>query len=227
MVAAAVEGATGWRCAGAGAEARADGGVVTTMWFDKVKACVGWDLVDGERIAKLRDSVDSDYDEVIEALGRQLVQLRGAQSLMTNARFVQRLHGLLREWLMGLLEGTFDEEHVKARWSLGRRLAEADLSVEDIILLKSTAQKLLLELAQGRWNEPPQTLWATVCALDRALCLDLALIYNGYLQAHEAELERVMLDRFLAITGFSRTLYENLAETREWSGVDLERTSLA
>ena len=53
--------------------------------------------------------------------------------------------------------------------------------------------------------------------LDKALNLDLALIYSAYLAARDAEMERALLDRFLAVTGFSRTLYENLADTREWN----------
>lgn len=197
------------------------------MWFDKIKTCVGWDLVDRARIAKLRRSMDSDCTEIIEALGKQLAQFKGVQSLMTNARFVQRLHSVLREWLIGLLDGTFDEEYVKARWGFGQKLVEVDLSFEDIILLESLARRSLFELAQEELNERPQVLWATVSTLDKALCLDLILIYNGYLQAREAEMERTLLDQFLAITGFSRTLYENLAEAREWTEVDVEQARLS
>ena len=51
-------------------------------------------------------------------------------------------------------------------------------------------------------------------ALEKALSLDLALIYNGYLEVRDAEMERTLLDRFLKVTGFSRTLYENLAERK-------------
>jgi hypothetical protein len=65
-----------------------------------------------------------------------------------------------------------------------------------------------------------------VQALDKALRLDLALIHNGYTQVRDAEIERSTLDRFLAITGFSRTLYENLAEAREWSEVSLQQSSV-
>lgn len=196
------------------------------MWFDKVKACVGWDLVDRARIAKLRRFMDADCTEMVESLGKQLAQCKDTQPLMANARFVQRLHAVIGEWLVGLLDGTFDEEHVKARWDLGRKLAEVDLSFEDIILLECLARRLLCELAQGQLDERPQVLWATMHTLDKALCLDLALVYNGYLQVRESEMERAMLDRFFSITGFSRTLYENLAEAREWSEVDLEQTGL-
>ena len=57
--------------------------------------------------------------------------------------------------------------------------------------------------------------------------LDLALIYSAYLEVRSTEMERALLDRFLAVTGFSRTLYENLAEAREWTGEGRLQTKLS
>lgn len=186
-------------------------------WFEKVKTCIGWDLADQARIAELQRCLDSDLAEVIEALAKQLARLKGTQPLMANARFVQRLHGVLREWLTGLLAGTFDWEHAKGRSTLGRKLVEIDLTFEDVILLSGLARAQLSEFAQKALGGHPQVLLSTMCALDKALNLDLALIYSTYREIHDAQLERTLLDRFLAITGFSRTLYENLAEARVWS----------
>jgi hypothetical protein len=165
-------------------------------WFEKVKTCVGWDLADQARIAELQRCLDSDLTEMIEALAKQLSRFKGTQPLMANARFVQRLHGVLREWLTGLLGGTFDWEHAEGRSTLGRKLVEIDLT---------------------SLGGHPQVLSSTMCTLDKALNLDLALIYSTYREVHDAQMERTLLDRFLAITGFSRTLYENLAEARVWS----------
>jgi hypothetical protein len=78
-------------------------------------------------------------------------------------------------------------------------------------------RKQLFELAQRQLGEHPQALSDTIITLDKALNLDLALIYSSYLQVRDAEMERTLLDRFISITGFSRTLYENLAEAREWT----------
>jgi len=183
-------------------------------WFDRVKVYVGWDLADRARIAKLRLCLDSDLTEVVEALGKQLVKFKGAQPLMANVRFVQRLHSVLRKWLVGLLDGTFDGEYVQERWVFGRKLVEIDLTFEDIILLKELAREQLFQFAQRTLGERPQVLSSTMCTLDKAFNLDLALIYSAYLEARDAEMERALLDHFLMVTGFSRTLYENLAETR-------------
>jgi len=186
-------------------------------WFDRIKTYVGWDLADRTRIAKLRHCLDSDFTGVVQDLGKQLTKFKGTQSLMSNARFSQRLHSVLREWLMGLLNGTFDGEYVKDRLTFGRELLEADLMFEDVILLEELARKQLFGFAQRKLGGHPRALSSTMNTLDKALNLDLALIYSAHLEIRDAEMERVLLDRFLAVTGFSRTLYENLEETRRWS----------
>ena len=187
-------------------------------WFDKVKMFIGWNAADQARMVRLRRCLDSDANQTIEALGRQLSRLKGTQPLMANARFVQRLHGVLGEWLLGLLDGTFDRDYVEERWAFGQKLLEIDLSFEEFILLAGLARGRLFELAQGEMGQRPQDFSSLMCTLDKALNLDLALIYSAYLEVRTAEMERALLDRFLNVTGFSRTLYENLAEAREWSG---------
>jgi len=187
-------------------------------WFDRVKLLVGWNLADQTRMATLRRCLDSDLTEMIEGLGKQLSRLKGTQPLMANARFVQRLHGVLGEWLRVLLDGIFDGEYVRDRLAFGRKLAEIDLTFDEFILLEGLARMRLFELARGELGDCSQELSLTLCTLDKALNLDLALIYSAYLKVRSAEMERALLDHFLAITGFSRTLYENLAEAREWSG---------
>ncbi|MBN1976397.1 MAG: hypothetical protein JW918_03250 [Anaerolineae bacterium] len=198
---------------------------MTVVWLNKVKRCVGWNAADQTQISDLQSWLDSDLQKVTEAIGEYLVRFKDAQPMLTNTRFVQRLHGVLREWLIGPLSGTFDEAYTQARWALVQKLVEVGLTFEDVILMKSLARRQLLELAQAQLDGNPQVLSATMDALDKALCLDIALIYGGYTRVRDAEIERSMLDRFLAITGFSRTLYENLAEAREWNDALKQRVS--
>jgi hypothetical protein len=187
------------------------------IWFDRVKTCVGWNSVDQEQVAKLGYYLKSEIGETVETLGRQLVQLEGKQELLANARFVQRLHGALTEWLMGLLDGIFNEEYVQIRWAFVGDLVAVGLMFEDLLLLESLARERLFELAKTRLDGNAEELLEIMHTLDKALCLDRALIFSRYIEVRDAESERSLLDRFLAITGFSRTLYENLAETREWN----------
>lgn len=192
-------------------------------WFDKIKTCVGWNGADRAQIAEVRRWMDSDISEVVQGLGKQLVQFKGTQPLMANTRFVQRFHDVLNEWLTGLLDGTFDGKYVEKRCTFGRRLAEIDWTFEDVIMLEGLTREYLLELAQGQLGPSPHALSATMHTLDKALNLDMTLIYSGYLQARDAEMERTLLDHFLEVTGFSRTLYENLAGARERSEEDQQQ----
>lgn len=182
--------------------------------FNKIKTSVQWDRDDQMRIRNLRGWLGGDVDTLTETLGEQLAHVKGTQSLMANGRFVQRLHDLLREWLLGLLEGTFDGEYVESRGRFGRKLVDLDLTFADLILLEELARCQLFEVVQAKVADP-DALLETMQTLDKALSLDLALLYTGYLQVRDAQMEQVLLERFLRITGFSRTLYQNLAETRE------------
>jgi hypothetical protein len=186
-------------------------------WFDRVKMYVGWDLADQALIAGLRSCIDADLDGMIEDLGKQMVKFKGTQLLMTNQRFARRLHGVLCEWLSGLLEGVFDDEYIERRSAFGHKLREIDLTFEDVILLEELTRRQLFGLVRGMLDERPKVLSSTMHALDKAFNLDLALIYSAYLAAREAEMERALLDRFLEVTGFSRTLYENLVDARGWN----------
>jgi hypothetical protein len=185
-----------------------------TAWFDTVKACVGWDLADQAQIAKLRSWLNSNLSQVVEYLGEQLAECKGAHALMSNKRFVRRLHATLGEWLSGLLEGAFEGERAQERRAFGTGLLERDLTFNDVILLEGLARSRLFELAREQLSDDAEALSATMRSLDKALNLDSALIYSGYLEVRDAELERALLDRFLTVTGFSRTLYENLVEAR-------------
>lgn len=101
---------------------------------------------------------------------------------------------------------------------LGQKLAGADLTFEDMILLEGLTRRQLFELAKERLGSHPDVLSSTMHTVDKALNLDLTLIYSTYLELRDAEMKRALLNQFLTVTGFSRTLYENLAEARGGNG---------
>ena len=184
---------------------------------DKVRLCVDWREADEARLAELRAWLDPEQEEIVEALAETLIELDGARTLNTSARFARRLRDVLHEWLTGVVVGPFDEESADRREALGRKLADAGLALEDLILLESLAQQRLFALAQQRLCEQPGKMISTMQAVSKAMTYDRALIYTGCLALHDEELEQALLDRFLSVTGFSPTLYESLAEAWRWS----------
>jgi len=186
-------------------------------WADKVRLSVDWREGDQARLAELRRWLDPKSEEIVEDLAERVVKFNGAEPLMSSARFVQRLHGLLTEWLTGVVEVSFDEDRAEKRRTLGRNLADVNLSFEDVILLENMARERLLALAQAELGEHSRALSSTMQTLSKAMTCDRALVYAGCLDLHDAELEQALLDRFLTITGFSPTLYESLAEAWRWN----------
>lgn len=185
-------------------------------WVEQLRSCIDWSEGDRARLAEVRDLLDSRREETVETLGEQLVALNGTQALMTNTRFARRLHSVLTDWLMGLLDGAFDEEYVERRRALGQELADLDLTFEHVILLESIMRQQVFELAQKGLNAQPERLSTVMHTLDKALRRDLVFIYEGYLDFRDAKMEQSLLDRFLTITGFSPTLYDSLAEAWRW-----------
>jgi hypothetical protein len=150
-----------------------------------------------------------------EDLFEALAALDGAPSATRNARFARRLRDLIREWLTGLMDVSFDGEFAERRQSLGQRLVRLDLSFQDLVLLEAMASRRLFSLAFALMDGRPQELSLAVRTLNTAILYDRALIYAGFVELHDRELEQALLERFLSITGFSPSLYEGLAETWE------------
>lgn len=186
-------------------------------WADKVKSCVDWCEGDRERLAQLRAWLDAECDDIIEDLAERLVKSNGAQSMMKNARFTQRLHDVLREWLSGLFEAPFDNGGMEKRRALGKKLADVNLTFEDVILLEGMTRQRLFALAQEQFERHSLELLSMMHTLNKAMTYDRGLIYGGCLDLHDEELEHALLDRFLTITGFSPTLYESLVEAWRWN----------
>jgi len=189
-------------------------------WDDKIRSCVKWREGDQTRLAELRAWLDAERELIVRDLAESLMALNGAQRLTSNARFVRLLHDLLDEWLTGVTAGTFDDDEdgrVERRRALGQKLADVNLTFEDLVLMEGIAQERLFALAQTQLGDEPQRLALMMQALSKAMTYDRALVHAGCLDLHDSELEEALLDRFLTVTGFSPSLYESLAEAWRWN----------
>jgi len=181
-------------------------------WLEAVKVCTGWNEDDQERIQQLHLWLDTHLSDVVTVLAAELAECNGVKPLMSNKRFVEGLHNLLRDWLKGFLDGGFDGLYAERRKAFGRKLLNSDLAFEDVILLQGLARQEMLKLIQEKLQGRPEELLSMMSAVDKAMNVDSALVYRGYLQVRDDQLEQELLDQFIDVTGFSRTLYENLTE---------------
>ena len=185
-------------------------------WAERAESCIGWDENNEERLASLREWLAPHEDEVVDALVGQVTQLDGVPQLLRNGRFTRRLHALVEEWLSGLLVPAYqDVEHLERRRDLGCRLARLDISYEEVMLMEALAHRQLVNIADKHLDGHADELSSTLSALHTALTYDRGLVHAGFAELRDSEMEQALLDRFLAITGFSPSLYEGLAETWE------------
>lgn len=185
-------------------------------WADRAKLCMEWAEGDEERLVRLREWMAPEEDAFVDGLVEYVTELEGVPRLLVNGRFTGRLHALLQEWVSGLLAPAYcDVEHQERRRDLGRRLARLNINYEHVILLDGIASRSLLTVVTENLEDCADQLSPTLDVLHKALAYDRGLIHAGFVELRDSEMEQALLDRFLAITGFSPSLYEGLAETWE------------
>lgn len=193
-------------------------------WADRAESWIGWDEKDEKRLASLRTWMVSVEEELLDVLVERATELDGFPRPLRNDRFTARLHALLEEWLSGLLAPARDVECQEQRRNLGYQLARLDLTYQDILLLEATAHRRLVMMVNRNVDGCTDQLSPTLGALSKTLTYDRGLVYAGFAALRDNEMEQALLDRFLTITGFSRTLYEGLAEIWEQESGGTRRT---
>ncbi|MES9851845.1 MAG: protoglobin domain-containing protein [Candidatus Thiodiazotropha sp. L084R] len=110
-------------------------------------------------------------------------------------------------WLEGLFTGPFDKHYVQSMYQVGRVHVDVDLPVEfmsgGMSLIGDEITNAIFDIYSDRTNQCQQLLKAVNSVMSFSLLIMQQSYQNSSLVAE--------LDRFLAITGMSRKLFDNLA----------------
>ena len=148
-------------------------------------------------------------------LQSQLVFFKRMQPLMLNTRFADTLHRVSCVWMDGPLLADYTESYGEHRVLTVQRLASLDLALADTILLRDLVRRELLALATKRLGGDDVAMPAMQEAIDQSISLDLMVVCDICQQLHDEEMEKALLDLFLSVTGFSRSLYEGMTVVQE------------
>ncbi|MCU7904928.1 MAG: hypothetical protein KZQ76_03575 [Candidatus Thiodiazotropha sp. (ex Epidulcina cf. delphinae)] len=133
------------------------------------------------------------------------------QSIDTTAPFLEgRLADLKKThqaWLESLFTGPFDETYAQTMYHVGQVHVKVDLPVEFMSGGMSLIVDELIALVFDIYGDDPQHCPPLLKAINAITGFSLLIMQQSY-QSSSLSAE---LDRFLAITGMSRTLFENLA----------------
>ncbi|MCU7918293.1 MAG: hypothetical protein KZQ95_08025 [Candidatus Thiodiazotropha sp. (ex Epidulcina cf. delphinae)] len=110
-------------------------------------------------------------------------------------------------WLEGLFTGPFDATYTRAMYHVGQVHVKVDLPVEFMSGGMSLITDELIALINETYGDDPQRCPPLLRAINAITGFSLLIMQQSY-QSSSLSAE---LERFLAITGMSRTLFENLA----------------
>jgi hypothetical protein len=183
--------------------------------LEEVVTAVGWDARDVQRVTELREWLDPEMPRVAEILLAWCIQYLGGEEGAGNQRFLKRVRSAVEGWLEGMVSGPLRPGGARRRLDVLQELAELGLSVEGTVCLSAVAKAELLRLGRLRLGTDNARVWGLVGTLDKLVSLDLAVACDGYRLMHESSLQERLLGRFLAITGFSPSLYRSLESARQ------------
>jgi truncated hemoglobin YjbI len=111
------------------------------------------------------------------------------------------------KWLESVFSGPFDEAYVEAMYRVGDVHVRAKLPVEFMAGSMALVNTRLNELLGNIFHDDQQGLTKAVSAVNAILGFTLMVMQQSYESSRLAE----ELEKFLKITGMSRTLFDNLA----------------
>ena len=144
--------------------------------------------------------------EVTESFYRSLLQIPEAAAFLEGR--IDSLKQTHLEWLLRIFTGPYDEEYASDMYRVGDAHVKVKLPVEfmagAICLIQNELARLLGELYAG----DTQRYTEVISAVNSVLGYTLMVMQQSYQSSTLAE----ELERFLAITGMSRNLFNNLAD---------------
>ncbi len=121
---------------------------------------------------------------------------------------LEQLKATHHQWLEGIMKGVCNVEYTEAMYKVGDVHVKVNLPVEFMAGGICIIQGSLIMLVTDVYADEPSRVKTVLEAINAALGFSLMVMQESYQASSLAE----ELEKFLAITGMSRTLFNNLAE---------------
>ncbi|NIP86680.1 MAG: hypothetical protein GTO03_14405 [Planctomycetales bacterium] len=145
---------------------------------------VAWSDYDVQRIKAVGQLVEPALDGLVDDFYAEIDRHPRASRVITGGKpQVQRLKETLRVWLCELFSGNYDRDYLVRRWNIGRRHLQIGLDQVYTITAIARLRSGLLHALKDAWQDEPEELLLTICALNKLLDLDIAIIEDAYQSA--------------------------------------------
>lgn len=156
-------------------------------------------VASGDTVRPRLQEVTDNFYAVLLSIPKTAVHLEGR---------VESLKATHLQWLTSLFTGPYDVEYTAAMYAVGDAHVRVKLPVEfmagGMCLIQNELARIAGEVSGG---DVDKTV-SLVSAINSVLGFSLMVMQESYQSSSLAE----ELDRFLAITGMSRVLFNNLAD---------------
>lgn len=159
--------------------------------YRELRAYVGWDDADVDRLAAIKPLLEPAFHGIIEDFYEEIALHPGAARVITGGNEqIARLKQTLRSWLSDLFTGPYDKEFVERRFRVGQRHVEIRLDQYYANVAMSRIRGRLLEALAEHVPDSVEDRDATVRSLNRIVDLDMAIIDVAYQRAFAAREQR-------------------------------------
>ena len=146
---------------------------------------VGWTEEDAGRVALLGPLVLAHADELIADFYAEVRRHPQAAAAITGgSEQIHRLSESLRQWLVELLDGQYDDQYMARRWRVGYRHVEIGLAQRFASLALSRLRAGIVRSVQLEWRGDPDERLACLASLHKLIDLEHALIQDAYEYEH-------------------------------------------
>jgi signal transduction histidine kinase len=159
--------------------------------YRELQSYVGWSDEDRQRIVAIGPCLEPSLPALIDDFYAEIERHPNARKVITGGQAqIERLKGMLLNWVRELFVGRYDAAYVERRWRVGWRHVEIGLDQVYTNVALSRLRTGLVRTLHESWNENPQLLKETVRSLNKLLDLDLAIIEDAYQAEYISRLQR-------------------------------------
>ncbi len=156
--------------------------------FDELKAYVGFDDADAERLRALKPHVESQKRQIVERFYEIVLRFPDARAVFADLAQVERLKLTLMRWIDELLAGPWDHTYYEQRRRIGQVHVKVGLPSQYMFTAMNRLMEDLHSIAASFFdNVDRAAAEATARSLRRIADIELAIMLGTYIEAREKQ----------------------------------------
>ncbi len=140
---------------------------------------------DAQRLSSFSEIAKPHLPAITDRFYELILANTTTRAVLQGPEQVARLKITLRQWMLQLLEGPYDQEYWAQRRKIGRAHVRVGLPNRFVFAAMNVIRAALIDLARSEL--PHEEAWATCLALVKITDLELAVMSSSYMHAHETQ----------------------------------------